>query len=72
MTVLYLIQAQAVLYTIISATSRYWFYGSTPFGIARGSYRQQRNSYSRAQKYRQNQSGNVQSGAWGKYSMNTL
>jgi len=39
---LYLIQVQAVLYTIISATSYYRFRGSTPFEITRGSYGQQR------------------------------
>jgi len=35
-TFLYLIQVQAVLYAIISATSYYQFLGSTPFKIARG------------------------------------
>jgi len=31
-----LIQVQAVLYTVISATSYDWVCGSTPFEIARG------------------------------------
>jgi len=35
-TFLYLIQVQAVLYAVISATSYYQFRGSTPFEIARG------------------------------------
>jgi len=33
---MYLIPAQVVLYAVISATSYYRFYGSTPFKIARG------------------------------------
>ena len=37
-TFLYLIQVQAVLYAVISATTYYRFPGSTPFEIARGSY----------------------------------
>ena len=57
---------------VISATFYYWFRGSTPLEIARGSYGQQRNSYFLARKYRQNRSGNVWRGARGKYSMNTL
>ena len=32
---MYLIQVQAVLYAVISATSYYRFCGSTPFEIAR-------------------------------------
>jgi len=66
---LYLIQVQAVLYTVISATSYYWFRGSTPFKIAHGSYGQQRNSYSHTRKYRWNQFGNVQRGVRGRYSI---
>ena len=69
---LYLIQVQAVLYVVISATSYYRFCGSTPFEIARDSYGQQHNSYSHTRKYRRNWSGNVQRGTRGKYSMNTL
>ena len=45
-TFLYLIQVQAVLYIVTSATSYYRICGSTPFKIAHGSYVQQRNSYS--------------------------
>jgi len=37
---LYLVQVQAVLYTINSATSYYQFCGTTPFKIACGSYGQ--------------------------------
>jgi len=61
---LYLIQVQAVLYAVISATSYYWFRGSTSFETACGSYSQQRNSYSHTWKYRRNRSGNVPRGAW--------
>jgi len=57
---------------VISATSYYWFRGSTPFEIAYGSYGQQCNLYSFTWKYRRNRSGNVRRGARGKYSMNTL
>ena len=71
-TFLYLIQVQAVLYAIISATSYYRFQGSTPFKIAHGSYGQQCNSYLHTQKYRWNLSGNVRRGTQGKYLMNTL
>jgi len=63
-TFLYLIQVQAVLYATISATSYYWFRGSTPFEIAHGSYGQQHNSYSHMRKYRQ-RSGNVRRGVRG-------
>jgi len=72
-TFLYLIQVQAVLYAVLSATSYYRFLGSTPFEIAHGSYSQQCNLYSHMYtwKYRRNRSGNVRRGAWGKYSMNT-
>jgi len=43
MMFMYLIQVQAVLYAVISATSYYQFRGSTHFEIARGSYSQQCN-----------------------------
>ena len=44
-----MIQVQAVLYAVISATSYYQFRGSTPFEITRGSYGQQRNLYSHSE-----------------------
>jgi len=69
MTFLYLIQVQAVLYAVISATSYSWYHGSTPFEIAHGSYGQQHNSYFHTWKYRRNQSGNIWRGVRGKYSM---
>jgi len=68
-TFLYQIQVQAVLYAVISATSCYQFRGSTPFETTRGSYGQQRNSYSHMWKYRRNRSGNIWRGTRGKYSM---
>ena len=52
-TFLYMIQVQAVLYAVISATSYYRFRGSTSFAIARGNYGEQCNSYS----YMQNTGG---------------
>ena len=42
-TFLYLTQVKEVLFTIISATSYYWFLGSTPIEIAHGIYGQQFN-----------------------------
>jgi len=44
-----LIQVQAVLYAVISATSYYWFHGSTPFESHVVVYGQQRNSYSHSE-----------------------
>ena len=35
---MFLTQVKAVLFAIISATSYYWFLGSTPFEIALGVY----------------------------------
>ena len=67
-------QVQAVLYAVIPATSYYRFRGSTSFEIARGSYGQQRNSYSR-DPIRENTGGidlATYGGVRGKYSMNTL
>ena len=40
---MYMTQVKVVLYAIISATSYYWFLGSTPFEITRGIYGQQIN-----------------------------
>jgi len=54
---LYLIQVQAVLYAIISATSYYRCSGSTPFEIARGILWSATQFVLPYQKYRRNWSG---------------
>jgi len=69
-TFLCLIQVQAVLFTITSATSYYQLLGSTPFEIAHDSYGQQL-KYAKIQAYAES-IWNIWRGMRGKYSMNAL